>query len=134
MDSDKNNDVAPRITGRVDTISGGITRGGDTSNARMSPIITNFVVARMLVDTGSLADILYLQAYDQLGLPRKHLKPVSTPLTRFTGHSVYPTGIAELDLTVGKAPRTTTARASFTVGIFWIHRIMALSEDLSSML
>ncbi|GAA0184156.1 hypothetical protein LIER_42526 [Lithospermum erythrorhizon] len=49
------------------------------------------------------------------GLPCKHLKQVSTPLTGFTGHSVYPTGIAELDLTVGEAPRTTTVRASFTV-------------------
>ncbi|GAA0176224.1 hypothetical protein LIER_29256 [Lithospermum erythrorhizon] len=48
------------------------------------------------------------------GLPRKHLKPVSTPLTRFTGHCVYPMGIAELDLTVGEVPKTTTVRASFT--------------------
>ncbi|GAA0145393.1 hypothetical protein LIER_05598 [Lithospermum erythrorhizon] len=69
----------------------------------------------MLVDTRSSADILYLQAYDQLGLPRKHLKPVSMPLTGFTGHSVYAAGIAELDLTTGEAPRTTTVRASFTL-------------------
>ncbi|GAA0146391.1 hypothetical protein LIER_42905 [Lithospermum erythrorhizon] len=34
LDSDKDNDVAPRITGRFDTISGGIAGGGDTSNAR----------------------------------------------------------------------------------------------------
>ncbi|GAA0141283.1 hypothetical protein LIER_02460 [Lithospermum erythrorhizon] len=50
----------------------------------ISPIIANFMVARILVDMGSLADILYLQAYDRLGLPRKDLKPVSTPLTGFT--------------------------------------------------
>ncbi|GAA0141815.1 hypothetical protein LIER_02870 [Lithospermum erythrorhizon] len=81
----------------------------------ISPIIANFVVAQVLVDTGSLVDIMYLQAYDMLGLPRKHLKPVSTPLTGFTGHSVYPTGIAEVDLTVGEAPRLVTVRASFTV-------------------
>ncbi|GAA0138364.1 hypothetical protein LIER_00123 [Lithospermum erythrorhizon] len=30
----RGNDRSPRITGRVDTISGGITGGGDTSNAR----------------------------------------------------------------------------------------------------
>ncbi|GAA0159523.1 hypothetical protein LIER_16277 [Lithospermum erythrorhizon] len=47
----------------------------------ISPIIANFVVARILLDTESSADILYLQEYDQLGLPHKHLKPVSTPLT-----------------------------------------------------
>ncbi|GAA0145316.1 hypothetical protein LIER_05537 [Lithospermum erythrorhizon] len=69
----------------------------------------------MQVDTGSSADILYLQAYDRLGLPWKHLKAMSTTLTGSTGHSVYPTGIAKLDLTVGEAPRSVTIRASFTV-------------------
>ncbi|GAA0167184.1 hypothetical protein LIER_22173 [Lithospermum erythrorhizon] len=68
------------------------------------PLVANFMVSRMLVDTGSSADILYLQAYDRLGLPGTHLEPVCTPLTGFTGHSVYPTGIAELDLVVGESP------------------------------
>ncbi|GAA0156742.1 hypothetical protein LIER_38337 [Lithospermum erythrorhizon] len=43
-----------------------------------------------------------------MGLPRKHLKPVSTPDTGFTGHSVYHTRIAELDVTIGEAPRIAT--------------------------
>ncbi|GAA0152875.1 hypothetical protein LIER_11243 [Lithospermum erythrorhizon] len=104
----------PRITRCIDTISGGITVGGDTSNSRkqyarravyrlatigtidkegtkfseeelvgievphddplvISPVIANFLIARMLVDTGSSADILYLWVYDQLGLPRNLL-------------------------------------------------------------
>ncbi|GAA0157980.1 hypothetical protein LIER_15123 [Lithospermum erythrorhizon] len=33
-DSDKDHDAAPQITRRVNTISGGIAGGGDTSNAR----------------------------------------------------------------------------------------------------
>ncbi|GAA0180543.1 hypothetical protein LIER_30125 [Lithospermum erythrorhizon] len=69
----------------------------------------------MLVDMGSSADILYLRAYDQLGLARKHLKPVATPLTGFTGNSIYPVGIAELDVMAGNASRTVTVRASFTM-------------------
>ncbi|GAA0162202.1 hypothetical protein LIER_18344 [Lithospermum erythrorhizon] len=69
----------------------------------------------MLVDTRSLTDILYLQAYDRLCIPQKYLKPVSTPLTGFTRHSIYLTGIDELDLIVGEAPRTVTVRASFKV-------------------
>ncbi|GAA0158758.1 hypothetical protein LIER_15703 [Lithospermum erythrorhizon] len=93
MDGDKDQEVAPRVTGRVDTISRGIARGGDTSNARrryarrsvyalapmmmidrepinfleselvglelpyddplvISSIVANFMVSRMLVDTG----------------------------------------------------------------------------------
>ncbi|GAA0167779.1 hypothetical protein LIER_22638 [Lithospermum erythrorhizon] len=81
----------------------------------ISEVITNFLMARMLVDTGSSADILYLAAYDRLGLPRNLLKPACTPLTGFTGHSIYPVGIAGLDFTVGEAPRTSTIRASFTM-------------------
>ncbi|GAA0145026.1 hypothetical protein LIER_36058 [Lithospermum erythrorhizon] len=69
----------------------------------------------MLVDTGSSAYILYLRAYDKLGLARKRLKPVATPLTGFLGDSIHPVGIAELDVTVGSAPRMVTVRACFTV-------------------
>ncbi|GAA0146970.1 hypothetical protein LIER_06785 [Lithospermum erythrorhizon] len=69
----------------------------------------------MLVDTGSSADILYLGAYDRLGLPHNLLKQACTPLVGFTGHSIYPVGIAKLDFTVGETPRNSTIRASFTV-------------------
>ncbi|GAA0147827.1 hypothetical protein LIER_07433 [Lithospermum erythrorhizon] len=33
---ERGNDASPRVTGRVDTISGGISSGGDTSNTRKS--------------------------------------------------------------------------------------------------
>ncbi|GAA0168509.1 hypothetical protein LIER_23213 [Lithospermum erythrorhizon] len=69
----------------------------------------------MLVDMGSSADILYLGAYDRLGLLRNLLKPACTPLTGFTWHSIYPVGIVDLDFTLGEAPRTLTIRASFTI-------------------
>ncbi|GAA0152667.1 hypothetical protein LIER_11088 [Lithospermum erythrorhizon] len=133
--------IPPRITGRIDTISGALVGGGDNSNSRkqyarrvvyrlapmvtidreiiifseeelevikiphddpliISPVIANFLVAGMLVDMGSSADILYLAAYDRLGLPRNLLKPSCTHLTGYIGHSIYPVGIAELDFTV----------------------------------
>ncbi|GAA0140472.1 hypothetical protein LIER_35244 [Lithospermum erythrorhizon] len=69
----------------------------------------------MLVDTGSSADILYLSTYDKLRLPRNMLQPMTTPLTGFTGHSVYPKGIANLDLTVGLGDKKSTIKAQFTV-------------------
>ncbi|GAA0159601.1 hypothetical protein LIER_16339 [Lithospermum erythrorhizon] len=69
----------------------------------------------MLVDTGSSVDILYLRAYDKPGLARKHLKQVATPLIGFTGHSIHPMGIADLDVMVGKGSRIVTVRAYFTV-------------------
>ncbi|GAA0167515.1 hypothetical protein LIER_22433 [Lithospermum erythrorhizon] len=73
------------------------------------------LLRRMLVDTGSTVDILYLRAYDKHGLSRKHLKPVATPLTGFTGQSIHPIGIADLDVTVGKGSRMVTVRAFFWV-------------------
>ncbi|GAA0162432.1 hypothetical protein LIER_18525 [Lithospermum erythrorhizon] len=81
----------------------------------ISPLIANFLVARILVGTESSANILYLVAYDRLGLPRNLMKPACTPLIRLTGHSIYPVGIPELDFTVGETPRTSMIRASFTM-------------------
>ncbi|GAA0143990.1 hypothetical protein LIER_04550 [Lithospermum erythrorhizon] len=46
------------------------------------------MVERILVDTGSSVDILYLNTYDKLLLPRNHIRPIMTRLTGFTGHMV----------------------------------------------
>ncbi|GAA0171139.1 hypothetical protein LIER_25244 [Lithospermum erythrorhizon] len=81
----------------------------------VSPTISNFVVARMLVDTESSTDIQYLRAYDKVTLVRKHLKQAAMPLTGFMGHSIHPIRVAELDVTVGKGSRMVTVQASFTV-------------------
>ncbi|GAA0141063.1 hypothetical protein LIER_02294 [Lithospermum erythrorhizon] len=55
----------------------------------------------MLVDTCSSLDILYLSTLDKLQLPRNLLQPFHTPLTSFTGHSVYAMGIVALNFTMG---------------------------------
>ncbi|GAA0142598.1 hypothetical protein LIER_03458 [Lithospermum erythrorhizon] len=69
----------------------------------------------MLVDTGSSTDIIYLNAFDKLTLPRNIIEHVRTPLTGFTGHSVYPLGVARLWVTMGKGLMSTTFQAHFTV-------------------
>ncbi|GAA0143999.1 hypothetical protein LIER_35848 [Lithospermum erythrorhizon] len=56
----------------------------------IAPKIAHYTVERMLVDKGSSADIIYHSALDKLNLPRSIIEPTRTPLTRFTGHSVYP--------------------------------------------
>ncbi|GAA0156633.1 hypothetical protein LIER_14082 [Lithospermum erythrorhizon] len=91
----------------------------------ITPLIANFIVERMLVDKESSTDILYdkesstdilyLSTHDKLHLPRSHIQPIATLLTGFTGHVVYPLGIATLDLTVGTGNKTTTIKAQFTV-------------------
>ncbi|GAA0170163.1 hypothetical protein LIER_40904 [Lithospermum erythrorhizon] len=69
----------------------------------------------MLVDIRSSAYILYLSTYDKLGLPRNILQPMHTPLTGFTGHSVYPKGMTTLDFAVGSGNKKSIIRAQFTV-------------------
>ncbi|GAA0181604.1 hypothetical protein LIER_30258 [Lithospermum erythrorhizon] len=51
-------------------------------------VIVNYIVERMLVDTGSSIDILYLSTYDKLGFPYNVLQPMHMPLTGFTRNSV----------------------------------------------
>ncbi|GAA0159711.1 hypothetical protein LIER_16425 [Lithospermum erythrorhizon] len=81
----------------------------------IAPIIANYTVERMLVDTGSSADILYLSTYDKLGLSRNRLQPMHILLIGFTGHSVYPKGMATLDFTVGSGNKKSMIRAQFTI-------------------
>ncbi|GAA0142608.1 hypothetical protein LIER_03466 [Lithospermum erythrorhizon] len=50
----------------------------------------------MFVNTGSSANIIYLSAFDKLHLRRTIIEPMRTPLTKFTGHSVYPLAVATL--------------------------------------
>ncbi|VFQ94882.1 unnamed protein product [Cuscuta campestris] len=49
-------------------------------------------VSRVLVDTGSSVNILYLEAFEKLKLCRTRLEPLKTPLSGFTGDSVEAEG------------------------------------------
>ncbi|GAA0165066.1 hypothetical protein LIER_20562 [Lithospermum erythrorhizon] len=46
----------------------------------ITPVIANFEVGQMLVDTGSSIDILFLDAYLKLRMSRAQIRPVATPL------------------------------------------------------
>ncbi|GAA0183050.1 hypothetical protein LIER_30533 [Lithospermum erythrorhizon] len=69
----------------------------------------------MLVDTGSSMDVLYLNTFNKLRLPRSLIKPLHTPLTGFTGHTIQAMGEVALDFSVGNGTRISTIRAQFTV-------------------
>ncbi|GAA0184871.1 hypothetical protein LIER_32159 [Lithospermum erythrorhizon] len=69
----------------------------------------------MLIDTGSLADVLYLSTFDKLRLPRSLIKPLHTPLIGFTGHTIHSVGEVTLDFKVGKGAKVSMIRAQFMV-------------------
>ena len=60
-------------------------------------------------------DILYLGAYEQIGLGLHKLTPTPTPLYGFTRDSLIPVGSIKLAMTVGTYPRISIVMANFLV-------------------
>nr|XP_009383128.1 PREDICTED: uncharacterized protein LOC103970940 [Musa acuminata subsp. malaccensis] len=81
----------------------------------ISARIANAQVRRIMVDTGSSADILYFDAFQKLGLSRDNMKPILSALTGFTGDSISPLGAITLPLTLGAPPRSKTVMTTFLV-------------------
>ncbi|KAJ3687989.1 hypothetical protein LUZ61_017153 [Rhynchospora tenuis] len=72
-------------------------------------------VGRILIDTGSSADVIYFETLKKLRLQDHPLKPMATPLTGFTGDQLIPMGIIDLPVTFGDSPRDVVSRVSFIV-------------------
>ena len=70
---------------------------------------------RMLVDNGSLVDILYYPAFQQMGIDKARLIPMNAPLVGFGGTRVLPLGAITLSVTVGNYPQQITRDVTFLV-------------------
>nr|XP_009418168.1 PREDICTED: uncharacterized protein LOC103998421 [Musa acuminata subsp. malaccensis] len=77
--------------------------------------IANAQVRRIMIDTGSSADVLYFDAFQKLGLAREALEPMTLALTEFTGNSISPSGAVTLPLTLGVPLRSKTVMSTFLV-------------------
>ncbi|XP_058189307.1 uncharacterized protein LOC131306895 [Rhododendron vialii] len=78
-------------------------------------VIANYLTRRVLIDSGSSADILYLHAYDQLKVGRERLRPMASPLVGFAGTPVYPAGQIALPITMGEEKSQITGMIDFIV-------------------
>ncbi|KAK3011208.1 hypothetical protein RJ639_011741 [Escallonia herrerae] len=67
--------------------------------------IDAFQIKCILVDTGSSVDIIFKDAFNQMGISDNRIKPISSPLYGFTGASAPVKGIAPLTVVVGAEPR-----------------------------
>ncbi|KAJ8501038.1 hypothetical protein OPV22_011590 [Ensete ventricosum] len=77
--------------------------------------MANAYVKRVMIDTGSSADILYFDAFQRLGLTDLDLTPLTSTLTGFTGDSISPMGTTTIPVTFGGEPRSKTLLVSFMV-------------------
>ena len=69
----------------------------------------------MLVDNGSLVDILYYPTFQQMGIDKARLIPMNAPLGGFGGTRVLPLGAITLSVTVGNYPQQITRDVTFLV-------------------
>ena len=75
----------------------------------------DYNVHRMLVDNGSLADILYYPTFQQMGIDRTRLILINTPLVGFGGTRVLLLRAITLSVTVGDYPQQITRDVTFLV-------------------
>ena len=60
-----------------------------------------FNMYRVLIDNGSLADIIYLPAFQQMKLNKERLRPFTSALVGFTGDRVVLKGVVKLTIIAG---------------------------------
>ncbi|GFZ01116.1 hypothetical protein Acr_14g0007510 [Actinidia rufa] len=81
----------------------------------ISSVIANFNVQRILVDNGSLADILFISTFDKIKIGLNKLHPFHTPRVRFVENTTHPLGWIKLPVTLGTEPLQTTIWQDFIV-------------------
>ena len=78
-------------------------------------VVANKTIHRVLVDNGSLADIIFASAFDKMGIGREKLEPVNACLRGFSGERVLPLGSIQLVLTLGDPPFQATTMVRFLI-------------------
>ncbi|XP_073125133.1 uncharacterized protein [Henckelia pumila] len=90
-------------------------RGTHNDGLIISATISNFWVKKILVDSGSSADIIFHDAFVKLGISNAQLTPVNTPLVRFSGEIVEALGEVTFPLSLGSYPKRYTKMVKFLV-------------------
>ncbi|KAL2248189.1 UNVERIFIED_CONTAM: Retrovirus-related Pol polyprotein from transposon [Sesamum indicum] len=90
--------------------------GGEQNDPMVVKLdIANFTVHKVLIDSGSSADIIFKNVVDRMGLENARLEHVKTPLVGFGGSEVASLGTIELPVSMGEEPKRKTLMVKFLV-------------------
>ncbi|KAL2252293.1 UNVERIFIED_CONTAM: hypothetical protein Sindi_0024000 [Sesamum indicum] len=93
-----------------------LEEGGEQNDPMVVKLdIANFTVHKVLIDSGSSADIIFKNVVDRMGLENARLEPVKTPLVGFGGSEVASLGTIELPVSMGEEPKRKTLMVKFLV-------------------
>ncbi|KAL0370446.1 UNVERIFIED_CONTAM: hypothetical protein Sangu_0362700 [Sesamum angustifolium] len=81
----------------------------------ISTTISKIWVKKVLVDSSSLANIIFYKALSQMGIGNAQLSQVNTLLTNFSGDIVEPLGEVVLPMSLGSYPRRVTKMVNFFI-------------------
>ncbi|GFS34966.1 hypothetical protein Acr_00g0037010 [Actinidia rufa] len=79
----------------------------------VSAVIANFNVQRILIDSGSSADILFISAFEKMKIGLDKLQPFHTPLIGFGGNTTHPLGWINLPITLGTEPQIKAITSTY---------------------
>jgi hypothetical protein len=77
--------------------------------------IAEWIIGKIQVDNGSLADILFLKTFEKMNLSQHMLHPPEYPLLGFGGKPVKPVGKIDLPISFGDLDNVRTETLTFDV-------------------
>ncbi|KAG6682449.1 hypothetical protein I3842_13G142200 [Carya illinoinensis] len=107
--------------GEIRTIVEGFTGSGPTSSNRKAHARRarykepNYTTQRILVDNGSLTDVLSWDAFTKMGIDPSQLRPSPIPLKGFSRDAIPHVGMITLPMSARKGPYTATTMTNLLV-------------------